>query len=376
MNNTIELEDVCSQIESKFPISGEFALSKINLKSINCINYQGIDFKVNSSAMFELFQLLKMGTGMVNEFSKVNWELNQKTFDILKTLISKKTNLSTVNVYINENTKEIIKFTKRNLDKTLIYPSRLVNILRKINKTSNLEISSSYLYHDCFKSQIDLVFKDSEFKVGNSEIETFKFGLSVNYTGTQISISPYNERLICTNGMITRDSHSTFIYRNNMKDDDILKFYENISRLAKENYAKTILNENIEYAKKMDISISDIKMLNSKIRNNVPTPVSENEKHILNNLLPNYELIKLDILRSKNIDIDNPDYASALPFIQSGHNLWDVINNITDFASHSNNSLNKLLTPANRRILQETAGSLLINSKKTYNNFKILKSLN
>jgi hypothetical protein len=256
----------------------------------------------------------------------------------------------------------------------LVSPDRVITRMQKAGK---IDLISAPTFFDTFERVMnshDLELKNMSFNKANGNIhietvkskdqhqvanlkdEVFTTGLSLSRTIEGIQADPYMHRLICTNGMVTRAFEESFQLRSlepKMWND----FFQHLERIEKSGFVPTKFNARVEQATKTPASLAELERGANLLLNNSNLPVGELEfffkghRNTYNRLnAAGIDETKLTTEQKRNV--------------RTGINMWDLINGITDFASHNYGYEKKQNAD---RHMQLQAGDLLSKSFDTQN---------
>jgi len=219
------------------------------------------------------------------------------------------------------------------------------NVERVIND-SNLEIDSMVV-RDNGGFAISTVGDNSEWGLSGVESsESFKFGLNFDndpVKGTRLM--PYNQRLICTNGMIGQGFVGVHQLHNNKDSWDA--FYHKIDVLKKDNFKPLEFSSTLVSVMTADASIDELTTARNLIKANSKITDLELEMYVpIGSTEDAYKS------NGKLIDEFNKDQKKNAATDVS---YWELINGITDFASH-----NYGYEVKNPDVLQRLAGRMFV----------------
>ncbi|MEO6302042.1 MAG: hypothetical protein ABIP51_02605, partial [Bacteroidia bacterium] len=187
--------------------------------------------------------------------------------------------------------------------------------------------------------------------------EEFNPGYSfINNPMQGISLAQYVERLVCTNGMTTRDVKGEFRL-DVMQEGKIKKFFEEFVMLGKSNFIPGQFPEMLEKAMTTAASFDEI-----RAARNIMTGNSNLKDNELSNYLPEFSSVAAKLAR-KGID-----YAKCsdtqLQNYPTEYKVWDIVNRLTWFGSHDTG------LQAERGEIQKKAGYLF--KKSVYDTENVL----
>ncbi len=310
-------------IRKIFPIAG------ITLVSDKFVIISGIEFEMTEIAFKSLIRLLGLSSGFLD---KINSRLGDKVGAQLLSMM--KTALSTVDgkekvCVLASRQGIIVDFTK---DAEIILSNNAYFSLLEDTMNNNPSmIIKNMAITENGNIEIAVLNNNWEFDIPGLNDEHFKSGLVFINTPSQTIINPFNERLVCTNGMVSSHSGSSLILKNGSVSD-VNGFFDAVRNL------KGVVNFEVEFKQRVT------KMINTTASYGEVLDVRECvENHILNMKDPDVRdtvesfiptvYIKQAFL-AEGIDLNNVDKKSYKK-INTDMCVWDLVNKLTDLASHT-----------------------------------------
>ena len=221
----------------------------------------------------------------------------------------------------------------------------LANAERIIND-SNLEVDSMVV-RDNGGFTISTIGDNSEWGLqGIESTESFKFGLNFDndpVRGTRLM--PYNQRLICTNGMIGQGFVG--VHQLTMDDKSWEEFYHKVDILKRDNFKPTEFSSTLKGVMNADASVGEVMAARNIMKAN--SKVTDNELEQYLPIAHTEEIYKRNGILVEELNKDQKENA------RTDLSYWDVINGVTDFASH--NYGHQVSNPDN---IQRFAGRLFV----------------
>jgi hypothetical protein len=327
-------------------------LSSIKIISTNLLEYKNHEFFMSDLALADLFKIMDLNKKLIGSINtSMSPDSKMKLIGILQRAISQ------------ANDKNIVIAADVNGNIQRIFSSKNNKGGASLSMDSFFEMTHEVLnIHPAFgidhwgvnQSGVHITLKDNEktMNVGNFKDEAFRFGLSLsnNYShGT--TIEHYTKRLVCSNGMVTNDESIRYNLQPNFSDRQWMKFYEHIDTLKKNDFASPYFSQKVTEAINTPASIAEMETGCKLLRSH-----SDIGKDI-DLFFPESLQCEKDY-RRMGVEISTLD-KKQLSTHQSPCTVWDVINKVTDFASHS---YNYEISSMQRTNLMISSGKLL--SKK------------
>lgn len=309
------------------------------------LKYKKRLFKVSFQALKDLSKVLGMAS---NSFKSINQKLGKQVsiaiFNNMLKAHAKKSNSDILFVIDRKGT------ILRILDKksSVISNEVFFDIADRIIDQNSLEI------HDLsVNSEGELIIqtrgRNSEFQINGFKDEVFESGLSISNTHFGVNVDPFVHRLVCTNGMVTK-SFDESISINSINQREMGIFFDKLHRLEMNDFQSSGFSKKVTEAINTPASIDEltkaIKLLtdNSDITNHEVEEFINHKQTFRDYLNVGVDLEKISVAKKRNA--------------KSGTSIWNVINGITNFASH-----NYGYNVKNNVELQIQAGNMLC---KTY----------
>jgi hypothetical protein len=222
----------------------------------------------------------------------------------------------------------------------------LDNVERIIND-SDLKIDSM-VFRDNGGFTISTLGDSSQWGIRGAENnESFKFGLNFDndpITGTRLM--PFNQRLICSNGMIGQGFVGVHQLTNTQ--DSWEQFMFKVETLKRDNFKPIEFSATLKAITNTNASVSELLAVRNLIKSNSKIE----EEHLLERFVP-IECTE-SAYNKKGIWLDSMTTAQQKNAI-SDVSYWGLINGLTDFASHDYG-----LNVKNPDVLQRYAGKMFV----------------
>jgi len=307
------------------PLRKTVSLTDLKFLTMDCVEYSGLKLGVNRQAIKDLLKIVGISVSGMNNLEKsVGEDAAQRFLNAIKNAIG-----------ASKGTQVTIAVTHD-------------RVISRIQKSGGTDLISAETYFDTFERlandhHLDIVSLDfnkgngniyvnatagkSEHQVGNLSDEVFKTGLSFSRTKDGIQADPYMYRLICTNGMTSRMFEESFRLRS-MEPKMWQEFFQHMDKIEKMNFAPSKFNDTVIRAINTPASLRELERgmslltQNSNIQNDELEIFFKGAKRTYNTLHA------AGIDTAKLTDAQKGTVRTPIP-------VWDVINGITDFASHN-----------------------------------------
>ena len=335
------------------PIRKTIQLADLRFHTMDTAEYAGIMLGVNRQALKDLFQILGFTQGGYRNLEQsLGEEVSRNFLNTMKNAISSAKGEVTIAVTPDRVIARIQKKGQSDLISAQTYFDtfeRLANDHSLDIKFMDFNKSNGHIY-------LSTVAKGGEFQVGNLSDEVFHTGMSLSRTADGIQADPFMERLVCTNGMVTRQFEESFKLRS-MDPRMWNEFYQHLEKIEKSGFVPTKFSDKVNQAINTPASLSELERGIGIITNNSNIKPEEIEMFI-RGTKRSYNRIHsagIDTLKLNNEQKKN---------LRTGVSVWDVINGITDFASHNYGYEKKANAD---RHMQMAAGDMLTRTFDTAN---------
>ncbi len=328
------------------PLMREANLADINIVSENEIIYLGTKFKCTDEAMNGFAKAVGMPVAFGNSI--------KNAFGV------------TAKSRIAELQKAARVIAGKNPHVTLI-ANRKLGVIENI--LSGGSILPYEMYFDVFErmmngSKMDIadfgssdqggvfvstVSRENEFSVGKFKDENFHPGMTFsNDIRKGAVVDSFINRLVCTNGMVGRGFGESIIYN----PESMSEFFEKIQILKCAGFLPSEFKAKVAAAIATRASYNEVHQAANLI-----TGSSKLSKEFVDSFIPFNDIRRKFAKKGcDTIAWNTQQEQNAITDIS----VWDVVNGLTDFASHD---YNFELSNANRLAIQVKAGGLLARAK-------------
>lgn len=182
----------------------------------------------------------------------------------------------------------------------------------------------------CINPEGELVIrtrgKDTEFQVMGFRDEVFESGLSIANTHFGLDVDPYMHRLVCSNGMVTKQFEECISLKSS--DNRAMNFFfDKLYRLEERKFKSAGFSRKVKEAIETPASVYELMGAVKLLKENAEISKEEVDSFI------EYKQTFRDYM-NLGIDLEKVSVAKKRN-ARSGVSMWKVINGITDFASHN-----------------------------------------
>lgn len=318
------------------------------------IMYAGVQFQITEEAFKSLVKLCGMSNTQLNKFDTALGEKTTlKLLEMMQVAMSGVAGKNTICMLINKASCQVIDFTKA--AESVLSNNAYFKLFEEVmNNHSGMEIKNMALTVNG-NVELSVLNNDWEFNIGGLNDEFFNSGLVFINTPTATIISPFNERLTCTNGMVVATEGLSLILKNS-DPIHVNGFFDAVRNLSGVlNFEKAFKARVIRM---MDTQASYAELLG--VRNAVDSQVANLTdpyvRSTVESFIPVLEVERAFMLHRINLmNVDKQSYKK----IRTMLTVWELVNQLTDLSSHPQN-YGLTLNNGNASIfqLQREAGAL------------------
>ena len=302
----------------------EISLSEFNVIDNTHIEVDGVKIELTPFAFKRLLGRLRIPTAFAKRFSDgFGTDGLQQLVQMMKTMKSSK-NDQTVTLLVDPRNKVI----------TNILPAGYASI----SNEAFVDFAEGYINQYGLEvkdfgsdpnggATINCVSPNSVFKVPGMSDEIFNTGVTFRNTPTRgLEVSPYLNRLVCSNGM-TSTAFSETYGLHELTDKSISEFNDHMISMASTGFQPVGLADKIKAANETDASIAEVQRAMSAMLST--------DKKIDYEYMQRYLPINRVMKAYSDIGAEPSTFTTKqLQNAKSGLSIWEVVNGITNFASN------------------------------------------
>lgn len=338
---------------SKQPIRKRISLSDLKFQTMDTVEYAGVLLGINRQALKDVVRIIGFSVSGSNSIEKsVGEGVALNILNGIKNVIG---NIKQ-DVTISVTPDRVITRVTPTAKSPLISIETYFDTFERIANQHDLEIQNTSFNSETGSVSISALAGKHEFQVGNLSDEVFRTGLSFSRNSEGIQADPYLHRLVCTNGMVTRQFEESFKIKS-MEPKTWTEFYRHLETIEQSGFAPSEFVNAVNRSRNSRASLAELERGIQLLTGN--SNIEERELEIF------FHGVKNTYNRLHSAGIDTlkltPEQKRNL---RTGLTHWDVINGITDFASHNYGYEKK---PNSDRHLQVQAGDMLSRTPDTAN---------
>ena len=302
----------------------EISLSEFNVIDNTHIEVDGVKIELTPFAFKRLLGRLRIPTAFAKRFETgFGSDGLQQLVQMMKTMKSSK-NDQTVTLLVDPRAKKV----------TNILPAGYASI----SNEAFVEFAEGYINQYGLEvkdfgsdpnggATINCVSPNSVFSVPGMSDEVFNTGVTFRNTPTRgLEVSPYLNRLVCSNGMSSTSFSETYGLHE-LTDKSISEFNEHMISMASTGFQPVGLADKIRSANNTDASIAEVQRAMSAMLST--------DKKIDFEYMQRYLPINRVMKAYSDIGAEPSTFTTKqLQNAKSGLSIWEVVNGITNFASN------------------------------------------
>ena len=302
----------------------EISLSEFNVIDNTHIEVDGVKIELTPFAFKRLLGRLRIPTAFAKRFSDgFGSDGLQQLVQMMKTMKSSK-NDQTVTLLVDPREKKI----------TNILPAGYASI----SNEAFVEFTERYIEQYGLKvtdfgsdpsggATINCVSPNAIFTVPGMSDEVFNTGVTFRNTPSRgLEVSPYLNRLVCSNGMSSTAFSETYGLHE-LTDKSINEFNEHMIQMASTGFQPVGLADKIKAANNTDASIAEVQRAMSAI-------LSTDNKVDFDYAQRYLPITKIMKAYSDIGAVPETFTTKQLQNAKSGLSIWEVVNGMTNFASN------------------------------------------
>jgi hypothetical protein len=325
----------------------EISLSEFNVIDNTHIEVDGVKIELTPFAFKRLLGRLRIPTAFAKRFETgFGSDGLQQLVQMMKTMKSSK-NDQTVTLLVDPREKKVTNILPAGY--ASISNEAFVDFAERYIDQYGLQVTD-FGSDPNGGATINCVSPEAVFSVPGMSDEVFNTGVTFRNTPTRgLEVSPYLNRLVCSNGMSSTAFSETYSLHE-LTDKSINEFNDHMITMASTGFQPVGLGDKIKAANDTDASIAEVQRAMSAIMSTDKTVDFDYAQRYLpiNRVMKAYSDVG-----AEPSTFTNKQLANA----KSGLSVWEVVNGMTNFAS---NDERYNISDHKNASLMVTAGNLLM----------------
>lgn len=328
------------------PIRKTVPLGSLEVLNTEAVSINGKSIRMSKKAFSQLAKILGVPIqfqGRVDKF--FGEEANRSLVNKMKSALVQQ-GMSTITVVASPVNKEIVGFLKR--ENEYISNGSFFEMAGNILNDHSLLVRDFSIDGGNGDITINCINPTSNFGLKDLKDEFFQGGITLSNSLDQgLIVSPYINRLICTNGMIG-EAFTEKLKLKSLFSIHMEEFRKHLSEIEKREYKPFAFEERVNKAITTKASFAELECAAELIMNNSGARSEEISKWIPYQETANEYTkfgkspLTMNLEQKKNAKTATP--------------IWDIVNGLTHFSTHESAYR---VDEASRRIIQKEAGALL-----------------
>ncbi len=305
-------------------------LTEFVIKSEEVLIVRGVPMEMTKEAFSSLRKFLKIGSATYKDINKTidnGQDINLSILCAMQMEMAKDVNNNSICIIIDNTSLKIINFVK-SAQGVLSNQSFLELFEDTMSNHSNMVIKNLAVNEGIV--EISVINNDWEFDVDGMKDEFFKSGVVFINTPDSTIINPFNERLVCTNGMVVSESGMSLILKKGGTEKETNVFFDNARNLKGFESFGVKFKKRIIHMMNTTASYKELHNATAAMFDAVDSS-DPSVKETIDYYMCNNE-IKRAYLKH-NIDLTMLDQRQWAR-IYTMHTVWDLVNHLTELSSH------------------------------------------
>jgi len=296
----------------------------INLIDEKTIEYQGARINITPLAFKSLMKIIGMSKQFADKFERLfNAEAKAQFINTMKNaMASNRGSLNELTLVLNPVSKLIVNFTKNR--EQLVSNAQFIANAEEIIDRGNFGVVNWTTDPGTGIITLNAMNPNMSWQVAGDQKEVFNAGITLkNSPITGFQVSPYVNRMWCTNGLTTSLAQDTYNLTS-LDKDSMEKFNDYLRDLTKRQFMPSDFDQLVRSAKNTPASLKEMRQAHGMLKNagagdraDQWIPLNQNE------LAYSRAGISTDELNAKQLANATTDQS-----------IWSLVNGITHFATH------------------------------------------
>lgn len=324
------------------------AMRDIEIIDEKTILYNGTSISITNAAFKSLMKNIGMSQTFIQKFEKLfNAKAKAQFINTMKNAMATNSgNMPNITMVLNPVNRTVVAFTKEASE--LISNSNFVEQAERILNSGNFGVTNWTTDPTTGIVTLNAIKEGSTFAVAGDEKDVFTAGITMkNSPITGFQVSPYVNRLWCTNGLTTSLAEDKY-NMTNLSEKSLTQFNEYILGLTRRNFVPSEFDTLVNKARTTHASLSELNFASNAI-----------EKAGAGERAANWIPLNENLLEYSRAGISADKFTQQeLKNAKSDQSIWSVVNSMTHFASHGENLIDGVQAH-NSTDLMVRAGNLL-----------------
>lgn len=354
------LSNTLVETKKKEAVNAQSLTKRVSTGDLKLINdthveVNGHTVKITKDAYKSLIKSLDLPQSFTSKLDRLF--NNKSKIDFINTLSRAIATLGTksLNVILSPISKTIVGFTKAS---SIITNESFFKLSDRIVDGQGFKLVDMNVNPTTGGVSMNAMLDQTEHNIKGLTNEAFKAGLTIsNNPLTGIQVSPYINRLWCSNGCTTQMAQETY-QLNDLSVAGTSKFFEHINELRKSNFIPAGYGDKVRSAATTKASIAEVdrafKLIEPFMGERAQSVIPKDR---------NYNAYS-------KMGVDLKDGSVDKKMCESNQSVWSLVNAITWTATNSDKVLENNIQDSDRVNLQVAGGNLLDSKYHLANRFR------
>lgn len=323
-----EYQNFKKRVENNSIVRRVIPMSDLEIISDKLVGYAGVEFEITENAFKNLVKILGLSNGVMKTVTdKLGENVTSRLVSMMKTAIMAEKN--SICLLVNKSNAKIVGFT--NSAESILSNNAYFSLLEQtMNNHKGMEIKNMSIT-DAGNIEISVLNNNWEFNVGGLNDEFFKSGLVFINTPDKTIINPFNERLVCTNGLEVSSAKGMSLILSKNDSGSVSGFFDKVTNLKGINNFEQEFKARIVRMMDTQASYDEMLTVHKAVTFHVMNTQEEMTRANIESFIPLSE-VKQAYLQH-NIDLNLLD-SKKYKKIRTMLSVWDLVNKLTDLSSH------------------------------------------
>jgi hypothetical protein len=233
---------------AKQPIRKTILLSDLKFHTMDAVDYKGVTLGINRTALKQLVKIVGFSVSGTEDIKgAIGEEGSINILNALKNVVSSAKGNEII-ICVSPD-RVITTVTKSGTKSSLISTSTYFDLMERIIDRHGLDVTGTTFNPANGNVYIEALAnkENREFQIGDISDEVFNSGISLSLTADGISADPFLHRLVCTNGMVTRQFEESFKL-NSTEPRVWEEFYKHLERIEGNGFVPQKFSEKVKEA--------------------------------------------------------------------------------------------------------------------------------
>ena len=341
----------------------EVELSEITIVSDEKISYKGVEMDMTQDAFKDLVKLLGLTQGVVKTFENIlSKEAKTKIITLMKSAHATIEKKHKICMLVTSNA--VVCGFLRSIKEAVLSNNSFFQLFEEIMQIhSGMEIKTMALTKQG-NVEITVVNRNWQFDIAGLKDEYFHSGMTFINMPDRTIINPFNERLVCTNGMVTQAKGMSLELLNS-DATSINGFFDAVRNIKNMDYFQNEFKRRAMIMMKTVASYHEMKSVHNSIMNQVNFHhMTESDALMARTTIERFvpvSYVESEYMKNKVYleEMDKKIWHQA----KTNQTVWELVNALTDISSHSDRYMLPLVNgTASVFQMQKMAGELSFKS--------------